>query len=1322
MSTILRDLLENLAKDRVVIIAGTGVSIATTNSSPTASWDGLLYDGIERVLDVARPDRDPEAWGRRRQEDLGTGELEDLLSVATQIANRLGGPKGPEYRKWLQESVGTLHRTPHLEPSVIKALQALQAPIATTNYDHLIEHVTGYDPITWLDASHAGEWLRGVRQAVLHLHGYFDEPESVILSQSDYQRVLDDEKAQNVQRVLRSRSTLLFVGYGSGLADPNFATLMRWSRATFAEDTNRVLRLCRKSEIDAVKSEHDKDERVFPLAYGDNFSDLPLFLQSLAEVRAGTPSVVVPAPAPDVNPIQRPTLAQIPSIDPGDRFRDEFIGREDVVVHVEDALRGCASRFAGSELERSSDSLQVIWCHGIGGMGKSWFLRHACVRAKEFHEEFRAGLVDWGLPQWCDPVRRPPTRERDILDAVAHRTAQLYSTESLDEYWAAVAQVDVYAPKRAEIQNQITASLLKLEHSLQRDGSRTQGDWLPENEELLSNLVRHEIIPADSERQLATVQLMLRDNAKREQVLGVWATELLGAPSEEVLLRPTHVLAQALSGCLRQVSVEAPLLLVFDTCEHFDRRLEAFMVDFFGPLIDGSTALTLIIGSRRAPDASIAAGKATTWKDIVGRQRFREVDFDPNFHFTVSEIRRCLARAGIEDDQGALAERLHKFTSGYPNPVGAFVEMFSRGESTGLLEDVEADVGSSADSDALEKVNEIAVTRMLVHLESRGPESRDYLDTIVLGLLRRTDTALLGRYWETDHPLERLGELSLRYCLMAGQDLNPTVRTYFQRHWRKHPPKPLLNLANKLLACHAELNPGPKASRTHRIEWRMKQIHLQAWISPDLALAEAARVIVLGLEWRENLKDIVELIDDMRAANPEAESLFDVFGRPYGLQSHLVASNRTLLRWIKKRKTDQWSLEESASLDLLTGLSIHYRAEFADSELHGRAADLLKSAFRKLGSDYKPRQEALDAYLESVFQATISDPEPGMKRVETALDWARDIGEFPGFWKHTGCLLHNVGRHRESVEAFRKAVAEDPRDWTSFAFKSHAHQVHLNEPELAKEAIDHAIAIRPHHNGLKSQLAQILGQGLGRVDEAAAILEELIDDAWRPDEDLALQYAEMLQEVPSKAKSVREALMNALDSSPDNPRLHLGLAFAENAAGEKQSALQALEGLEAQIDSEDDPKTLNSIAWRMYTQDFGLSVANVAAQRAIKLSPDSSMIRHTLAAVLVRLDQWEQAEPHIAAWLDAQGDAVAEWPQDIDLFRDALKFGRGSDLVDLISGADPSNDWGVLRSALKEAVHQSGRELPEPSGSRDRIVRAVLEQLRSDERVSDFPS
>lgn len=169
------DLRKEIAKGRVLAIVGAGVSIGATNNAPTASWTGLLENGVDRCVVVSQPL--PDGWEDRVLGEIRSGDMDDLLSAAEKISRKLGFPKGGKYRTWLRETVGILHAE---DRSVLEALRDLGIPLATTNYDGLLEEVTGLPAVTWRDGAKVERVIRGDEKAILHLHGYWDESESVI--------------------------------------------------------------------------------------------------------------------------------------------------------------------------------------------------------------------------------------------------------------------------------------------------------------------------------------------------------------------------------------------------------------------------------------------------------------------------------------------------------------------------------------------------------------------------------------------------------------------------------------------------------------------------------------------------------------------------------------------------------------------------------------------------------------------------------------------------------------------------------------------------------------------------------------------------------------------------------------------------------------------------------------------------------------------------------------------------------------------------------------------------------------------------------------
>ncbi|MCY2991481.1 MAG: SIR2 family protein [Planctomycetota bacterium] len=142
----------------------------------------------------------------------------------------------------------------------------------------MIEQVTALKHVTWHDTRHAARVVRGEDRRVLHLHGHWDEPDSVVLGIRSYEAVLNHQYIQEAMKAFGRTKSFLFIGCGDeGLADPNFGNFLAWLAAleTAGDVEHRHYRLVRR---------HEKVEpcgRVFPLVFGDGYPELPAFLQRL---------------------------------------------------------------------------------------------------------------------------------------------------------------------------------------------------------------------------------------------------------------------------------------------------------------------------------------------------------------------------------------------------------------------------------------------------------------------------------------------------------------------------------------------------------------------------------------------------------------------------------------------------------------------------------------------------------------------------------------------------------------------------------------------------------------------------------------------------------------------------------------------------------------------------------------------------------------------------------------------------------------------------------------------------------------------------------
>ena len=276
----------------LAIIVGAGVTIGSLPDAADrglASWGGLLREGLRRC------ELQGQIGGEeltRLQSLLRSDSPDDWIAVAESVMGGLGGAKGGEFRRWLRETAGSFSAKFKPNPTLgaIVSLAERGALIATVNYDAVLERATGLPPVSWRDDHRVERVLRGDEAAILHLHGYWEDPESVVLGGSSYQQVRNASHAQAVMSTLRMSRTLLFIGHGAGLADPNWGPFLRWTEDVFAGSEYRHYRLVREAESERVQAEHPSAQRIVALTYGESHDDLGPFLESLIPAEAALPA------------------------------------------------------------------------------------------------------------------------------------------------------------------------------------------------------------------------------------------------------------------------------------------------------------------------------------------------------------------------------------------------------------------------------------------------------------------------------------------------------------------------------------------------------------------------------------------------------------------------------------------------------------------------------------------------------------------------------------------------------------------------------------------------------------------------------------------------------------------------------------------------------------------------------------------------------------------------------------------------------------------------------------------------------------------------
>ncbi|XVV15286.1 SIR2 family protein [Actinoplanes sp. CA-131856] len=268
----------------LVPVVGAGFSAATAR---LPSWPGLVDLGtsyLRRELTrrvTIKQIRAVESVAR-------SGDLPTAFDALQQLMSQEGREhhESLHYQGFLNE---VFHDAPVESTTLADALRSLRPRVVlTTNYDRLLEDTSvspGTQSATWLKPADIRSLLRS-GSGVVHLHGRYDVPSSVILSRSDYQRLVDDRDAVAVAQAIFHSGVLLFLGTSiGGLEDPHMGKILSEFAAmtdrTRGEDSPHVALLAgRQSGKEIAQLRQLGIEAV---SYGNDHADLPAFLTQITE-------------------------------------------------------------------------------------------------------------------------------------------------------------------------------------------------------------------------------------------------------------------------------------------------------------------------------------------------------------------------------------------------------------------------------------------------------------------------------------------------------------------------------------------------------------------------------------------------------------------------------------------------------------------------------------------------------------------------------------------------------------------------------------------------------------------------------------------------------------------------------------------------------------------------------------------------------------------------------------------------------------------------------------------------------------------------------
>lgn len=258
--------------DALVYLFGAGMSSALTDNR-SCSWWQWIVNGIAKMKDRTLA----AAYENSITADDST---DNLVAVVGKVlsATKADGT----YRDWMHESFEVQSVTNRPLADTLKKLLITQDVFATTNYDLMLEEASGLSALTYEEPDKAFMMIdRKKSEAVLHIHGVYDSArgvDNIVADKAQYDAVLNDQGAQFIQHILGTR-TLLFVGCGQTTEDANISRFIQFAKTYLHMD--RTYYFLYKAGNEPV----GMPDNIRLIPYGDAYSDLPEFLEDLAQER-----------------------------------------------------------------------------------------------------------------------------------------------------------------------------------------------------------------------------------------------------------------------------------------------------------------------------------------------------------------------------------------------------------------------------------------------------------------------------------------------------------------------------------------------------------------------------------------------------------------------------------------------------------------------------------------------------------------------------------------------------------------------------------------------------------------------------------------------------------------------------------------------------------------------------------------------------------------------------------------------------------------------------------------------------------------------------
>ena len=894
---------------------------------------------------------------------------------------------------------------------------------------------------------------------------------------------------------------------------------------------------------------------------------------------------------------------------------------------------------------------RLLWLHGFGGMGKTTFLRRACILARrEYTDRVAVALIDWRPgSRRLSPHNETPSTPEAMFEPVAERLAQQYGPDIIEQFWSAKEEVQRYHAEHESIGFRFDRARKELENAGPDWRNLTSAGRSPEVQTaLLEEAVQrdvHRLQVTLEERRLwsedaDTLKRRLRelgrDAGELADVRELWRSKTVGPNAAAALVSPTSVLADGLRASLEAASLRRPLLLVLDSCELLAPDCDRWLRWIVCNLLVSDTRLGVIIGSESRPDYRARVGARETWHNKVP-EHLRDESFD-ELLFTDGEIAEVLALSPYPiNPSDALVRRLQELTRGVPLALGVVLDALSNGPH--VLEELEREGEPEDDprdkSGVVRRIIEAVTQRFLVQLEQKPESVRDFNAIVAVAIQRVPNIAVLRRLWETERPEEELARLESRYALFKARELHETVRRFVRLRWREQVPPGLREIAHRCRTLLAELKP-PADDSEASASWLIDDLNLALWEEPEAGLRLVPqRTAFIAAHYGSAADALVELLRELldttivpKQLRAGLERLVAADGSVRGGVLRLAAADAD---WLDQCADDSWGKRERASLDLVAGLA-HFDETGGDQTTRVLVRRRLADAIRSFGSRLPRAREAVRAYAIVVAE-TSTRVKDEMAAEAVGLMREAKLIDFLDARLHAALLLYS-GDYVAAVKLWTRAMGD------------------------SASASDY--------------------RGLGHIHS---------------------DYGG-----PARYADAEEAFRRACKLAPHVARNWTAWAGLDLQRGNTRQARTRLAKARACPDWRTDPEALNNVAWAMYKAGEDVDAAQRLALEAYEQSGDDVHVLHTLVAIEIHRGDWENGEKHLRHMLESETPIALRlyWASVYGTVGEAL-IRYGADVVYVLQSLKNAGEWEPFSIAAEAILNRDKRGRPK-IGTKDPVA------------------